>query len=186
MSSGQYNDRFIKLSNKQILLIVIITFFIFATIIFAAFELMHFSNTFDVKKLVSIFLVLGLFLGLGLGFFLSKKVKDKIEKTVIIIMCTIFTTILMPIFGHFTNRTLASEQAIEQVKLSQVNIYGSSRFGIPEDGGLEPEGFHIFIIRKNKPERIRLKENIYEGFKKGANVELPTKKGLWGFDFVAL
>ncbi len=186
MSSGQYNDRFIKLSNEQIVKVVLITLLVFATIIFASFELMHFSNTFGVKKLVFTFLILGLLFGLGLGYILSKKVKENMEKTVIIVLCSIFTMILMPILGHFTNRKIASEKVVEQVKLSQVNIYGSSRFGIPEDGEMLPEGFHIFIIRNNKPERIRLAENIYAGFEKGATVELSTRKGLWGFDFVAL
>lgn len=154
-------------------------------IILYTLEIRHFNNTFEVKNLLIFGAILGLLVGLFLGYKMSHFGKESIEVFQIYFIITILSIIFMPLLVSLSNRWLSFHSTtIEKVEFVESNAYFASRFG--NAGEPEIDGYHTFFIRKGKLERIDSKKAIFPNAKKREMVDLPVKKGLWGFTEVIL
>jgi hypothetical protein len=57
----------------------------------------------------------------------------------------------------------------------------SSRFGMVKNMSDNVDAVYTHFIKDGEPHRIRTKKPIFDGVERGTEVELPIRKGLWGF-----
>lgn len=155
---------------------------IILVIVLYVFEIRHFNNTLGVKGLVISGLVVGALLGLLLASQLQKYADELIEQFQIYITAMLLTMALMPLLVSMTNRLLSFHPIEkERVEFVQSDPFISSRFGhLPEQ---EIEGYHTFVIYRNRLERLKSKTVLFPNASKGDQVDLTLRKGLWGFRF---
>ncbi|MEL6866103.1 MAG: hypothetical protein AAFP19_16870 [Bacteroidota bacterium] len=155
-------------------------------VVLFAFEVRYFNNTFEVRQLVLRSLPFGLLLGAYLGYQLSKSSSELQEKVTFVVMPLILCLVFAPTFASISNRLFANRAPKqESVQFVKAEAIRSSRFGTYEwTPTSRPDAYHLFIVRNNRLERIKVKDNIFAGAQKGDQVDLPVYRGLWGFDFV--
>ena len=162
-----------------------VVFLLFGVIVLYSFELIHFSNTFRVKRLLLVALVLGLFTGTLAAVHYQKQFKEQMEKVVISVICVLVAVGVFPLLISLSNRLLTiKEPRREVVELFKEEPFGESRFGIIKGQPIKADGYYIFFIRDGQLERIKSKVPRFTGVEEGSIVELPIKKGLWGFEYV--
>lgn len=162
---------------------IIGTLLLFAVVVSYAFEIRHFSNTFNIQTLLLSALGVGLVIGLLSGFYFSKNIKNSLEKIQIIIALVFAGLFITPLLASWINRGLSSEAKMEEVTYMEQQVYSQSRFGQLE-GEMEPDGYYLFFYRNRKLERVKVKQMLFPpNTSKGLMVEIPIKKGGLGFDY---
>ncbi len=144
-----------------------------------------FSNTFEIEKLVTILLISGLVLALGWSSWYVKKknITDSIERTQTVL------TMCFAMMGFFVSmgvnlNYLVSLQPIEEkmVQVVKIEPFMKIRGGIMKGEKLTPTGFHVFIQKDGKNERLRYETMPdYEIFS-GKEAVISFRKGLLGFE----
>ena len=152
-----------------------------------ATEYKYFDNTLNIKKLLFIAAAIGGGLGILTGLFLSRTDKgDTVTKAQSILFCFFIGVLALPVIAAKTNRYMGTEQqSVKQFTfLRQIPVY-SKPFGQTKMEKFTPTYFLIYLETSNA-ESIRIKstKEWLQNSDKGKTIDLPVKKGYWGYDIV--
>lgn len=149
------------------------------------FEFRWMENTFEVRKLVWGSVVTGIFLGTLVTWRWQKNVDDSVAKMQLWAACLLLPAMFAPLFGSLANRLLSTRPAqIEEFIFHEEKAFAASPFGFFKGEKIAPDGYYIFFNRNGKLERIESDRPRFEDIERGTTIELPVKKGLFGFEFV--
>ena len=156
---------------------------IFLVAFLYAFEVKHFSNTFEIKSLITRSLIVGLLVGIIAGYFFSKQFNDGLEKLKSYFFFIVISLLLFPLLGSLSNRILSfsSKQKTEVEFQSQAG-YIQSRFG-NINTKKDQDGIFLFFVKDQKIVRVKTKKFLFPDSKKGDRVHIVTKKGFWGYEY---
>lgn len=175
-SNVQYYLRYTALAGFFLLLIILYVF-----------EFPYFSNTFEVQKMVIFAMILGAAFGAFLGYRYQYIAKDSVERFQVYTTFVVLSLIFMPLLVSLSNRLLSFQPIRqEQIEVFQVEARLSERFGVLKDDTVQPNSYYIFFIRDGNLERIKTDQVIFANKEKGDMIQLPIKKGLWGYEVVML
>jgi hypothetical protein len=158
-----------------------------------SYEIPYFSNTFDMKYLFFRALILGAIVGIGLGWFFSKKMTDASDRVPIFMLCLVGCLVVFPLKASFINHFFAKNDPLPTSSGSAISTkvvfekeepLRTSRFGIAKNSVLTADAFYVHFIKDRKMDRIRSKTQNFRTVEKGQEIELPIKKGFFGFEFV--
>ena len=148
-------------------------------------EVPYFSNTFNIQYLFFRALFAGALVGAAIGWFFSKKMADKSDRVPMFAVCLVACMAVVPLKALFTNHFFAKNTPLStKVIFQKEEPLITSRFGIPKNTVIKPDAYYVFFLRNGKTERIRSKTSSFRTVGMGQEIELPIKKGFWGFDFV--
>lgn len=147
------------------------------------FEFHWIENTFDAGKLVSRSVFAGVLAGILTGFLWRKKADDLVARLRLWSACLLLPAMFAPLIGSLTNRLLSPHpERLIHVEFWQETAYAEERFGFIKGEKVEPEGYYIFVVRDGEIKRFDSKIPRFPSVQRGDQIELPVKKGLWGFD----
>ena len=174
-----------RLSKKEYLLYSAIGIGVLALIVFYVLEIYYINRTFKVGWLMGISALVGLAAGGWIAYNLRQTGKDLTEKIELYVFCMLMGAFFAPLLGSLSNRLLSfhpvRQEAVEFVKQEG---YKSDRFGILQGEEVELDGYYLFFLRHGKVERITTKIPLPPDIQRGDTLYLPTKKGLWGFEWI--
>jgi hypothetical protein len=157
---------------------------LFAVILGYIREVPYFSNTFDIQHLFFRSLFVGLFVGVSLGLLAIKFVTDKADRTPVLVLSILTCVIVFPLLGIMTNHALAKNDPLStKVLFEKEEPLRTSRFGVAKNSTVTVDAFYVYFTKDYKTERIRSKTQSFRTVEAGQEIELPIKKGFWGFDF---
>ncbi len=141
------------------------------------------GNTFEAEKLVGFSIMAALMIGAFLGWKFQKNGEEQVDKIRIWAVCLLVPALFAPLLGSWSNRLL-SPHPVEnkQFEFFEEKPFAQSRFGFIKGETITPDGYYIFVFYNNELQRIRSKRSHFQGRQRGDMVELPVKKGLWGFE----
>jgi hypothetical protein len=172
-----------QLKKSEYALGIFGTFVIFMVVFLYTFEVKYFSNTFEIKSLISRSLMVGLLVGISVGFYFSKRFNDGLEKLKMFVFFIVISLLLFPLLGSLSNRLLSfsPKQKIE-VELQSQEAYLQSRFGRIKTKN-KKDGVFLFFVKNQKIERVKTKEILFPDSQKGDRVYIVTKKGFWEYEY---
>ncbi len=177
----------IKLKRKEYISAGLVVLLVFIALVLFAFEVKHFSNTFQVNAMVQRALLLGGGVGLGISYWLTRNKPDMdlLPKFQLWVAVFIGCVLIMPLLASLTNRYLSfSGSELTPVELVKVEGIYSSRFGMPEGETPKADVYYVFMIKEGQLERIKSKTNPFPNSNEGDFVDLPIRSGFWGYDYV--
>ncbi len=172
-----------NMTKKSVLWIVLGSLAIFGVIFLIAFETTWFENTFDATGLTVRSAVIGFIAGIVLAWIFIRKITDSLDKVKATLAIVIATLIIVTLCGSLSNRLFADKNITqEKVILFKEIPYYSGRFGLPPKDQIQWTGFYIFVVRNDKIERLVSDEALFLPEMAGLEVEIPVRKGFWGYD----
>ncbi|MFK7774702.1 MAG: hypothetical protein AB8F94_21365 [Saprospiraceae bacterium] len=172
-----------KLKKSEYALGILGALSIFLVAFLYAFEVKYFSNTFEGKSLILRSLIVGTLVGIAAGYFFSKQFHDSLEKLKLYIFFIVIALLVFPLLGSLSNRLLSfSSKQKTEVELQSQEAYLQSRFGRVKTKN-KKDGIFLFFVKDQKIHRVKTKEILFPGSKKGDRVYIVTKKGLWGYEY---
>ncbi len=152
-------------------------------------EVPYFTNTFGIRFLIFRAVLLGGFLGwFANRFVYRQKGDDMTDRIQIALFFIVPSMIIAPLLALFTNHILSKKTEVhfEKVVFLKEIPLKMARFGVNKDALKNVDAVYTYFIRSEKQERIRSKHLLFKDIQEGSEVELPIKKGFWGFEFVEL
>lgn len=168
--------------NKLISIVGVALFF--GVIYGYAHESTYFSNTFGSNYLFFRGLGFGAVVGL-VGFFcLQHNATDALERFQIGAFSLLLGAFVFPYLAIWSNHFFADKRPLSIKVIFQRNEpIRTGRFGIAKGKLPEIDGYYTYFLKKSAEDRVRSKQQLFRGIEQGSEVELPIKKGFWGFDF---
>jgi hypothetical protein len=150
-----------------------------------AFQIPVFSNTFDSMYLFFRALLVGGVTGFVVGRYLKDRSELPEEKLGILLGCIFAGIIVFPLIAIISNKTISLSDPLSiKVKYMRTEQLISSRFGMVKNMSDNVDAVYTHFIKDGEALRIRTKKPIFDGVERGTEVELPIRKGLWGFNVV--
>jgi hypothetical protein len=147
-----------------------------------AFQIPVFSNTFDSMYLFFRALLVGGVTGFVVGRFLKDRSELPEEKIGILLGCIFAGLIVFPLIAIISNKNISFSDPLSiKVKYMRTEQLISSRFGMVKNMNDNVDAVYTHFIKDGEALRIRTKKPIFDGVERGTEVELPIRKGLWGF-----
>lgn len=149
-------------------------------------ETHYFYATFEAHLLFNRAFFIGLVLGLVSGWFVAKnKATDSIERFQFLSIFVLLGSLVLPLLAMFSNHALA-EKKIENLPVVFLKEDGRfvSRTGIVQGQPMEMDYYITYFLKDQAVEQIRSKMPLFAQIEENTPVELPIKKGFWGFTFV--
>jgi hypothetical protein len=144
-----------------------------------------FSNTFEIEKLVTILLISGLVLALVWSRCYVKKnnITDSIERAQTVLTMVVATMGFFVAMGVNLNYLVSLQNAEEKiVQVTNIQPFMKIRGGIVKGEKITPSGYHVFIQKDGKNERLRYETmDDYQTFI-GKELNFSFLKGLLGFE----
>jgi len=173
-----------KLSAGKKILAFAVVFLFVGLVALYVLEFHWLGNTFGVGRLLLYAFALGFLVSFGLSRRLTRKVESDYDKMRLSLLIIFIGTLFTPLFASLSNRLLSPYPVenrpflfLEERPVSDLKIIDEKN---------APRGWFIFIMKDGKIERVKSSQRLFKDVEKGANVVLPVKKGLWGFEFAAL
>ena len=158
--------------------------FLFGTLYGYTREVAYFSNTFDSRFLFFRGIAVGIIAGLAAFFYYKKSAIDGIERFQIGAFFILLGMFVFPYLFMWSNHFFARKDPLSIKVIFQRNEpIRTGRFGISRDKLPEIDGFYTYFLRDSEPNRVRSKQQLFQGVESGGEVELPIHKGFWGFEF---
>jgi hypothetical protein len=152
-----------------------------------AHESLYFSNTFQSRSLFFRGSVMGALVGLVGFFFLKNKAADALERFQIGAFSLLLGMFVFPFLALWSNHFFAEKDPLStKVIFDRNEPIRTGRFGISKGKLPEIDGFYTYFLKDSDIDRVRSKQQLFRGLERGTDVELPVKKGLWGFEFVEI
>ncbi len=109
-----------------------------------------------------------------------------LDRTRIIVGVVAGCIVLTPLLLSLTNRLFSSRQpdTISVEFVSETGRYGSR--GLIEGQQYEPTFYELFFYWEHRLYRVAYQASHYDGTTSGSLLQLPVRRGLWGFDWVNL
>jgi hypothetical protein len=169
--------------NKLISIIGVALFF--GVIYGYAQESAYFSNTFNSKYLFFRALGVGVLVGLAFFYFFKNAATDALERFQIGAILVVLGMFVLPFLAMWSNHFFSDKGPLSiKVIFQRDEPIRTGRFGISKGKLPEIDAFYTYFIRNGEIDRVRSKQQLFRGIELGTEVELPIRKGLWGFDFV--
>ncbi len=169
--------------NKLISIIAVGLFF--GVIYGYACETVYFTNTLNVFYLLSRAAVGGVLLGLIVFSFYKKNVDEGIERFQLGAFFALIGIVVLPYVAIFTNHFFAKSDPLSiKVIFQRDEAIRTGRFGISKGKLPEVDGVYTYFLKNLDLDRVRSKQPLFRGIESGTEVELPIKKGFWGYQFV--
>ncbi len=160
--------------------------FIGLFVLYAA-EFKWLENTFDAGELIWKSIAGGVLVGILTGLFLKKHAEDLVSHIRLWAACLLVPAFFAPLAGSLTNRLLTPhETQLQDFEFWEEKPYASELYGFIEGEKIEPDGYYLFILRNGEIKRFKSKFQRFKGVRRGDIIKMPVKKGLWGFEVVAL
>jgi len=160
-----------------------ITLLIFMFITLYAFELEYFNPYTNVSLFLKAALVFGLSIGVSLAFYLKRQAKNATEILQIFTFCIVVCLIFSPLVCSLTNRAIATDTYKKEVQIIQIDKRYVSRFGKSKNEKIIANRLVVKYLYKGKSYFFSTKDMTLAGLKRGDEVFLDFKKGLWGFEY---
>ncbi|MCB0522181.1 MAG: hypothetical protein H6577_14005 [Lewinellaceae bacterium] len=143
------------------------------------------ANTFDVGMLVAGSILTALMIGAAAAWKWQKWGDEQVDRIRIWAACLLLPALFSPLLGSWANRLLSPYPVKnESFEFFEEKPFAESRFGFIEGEKITPDGYYIFIVHQGKIQRVKSKNQLFQGKQRGDQVELPVKKGLFGFETV--
>ncbi len=150
-----------------------------------AHESTYFTNTLGSNYLFFRGLAVGVIVGLAGFFYFENKATDALERFQIGAFSVLLGMLIFPYIAIWSNHFFAEKRPLSITVVFQRNEpIRTGRFGISKGKLPEIDGFYTYFLKDSDGDRIRSKQQLFRGIELGTEVELPIKKGFWGFDFV--
>jgi hypothetical protein len=150
-----------------------------------AHETMYFTNTFASRTLFFRGLVLGALVGLGVFLYYKNNAADMLERFQLAAFFMLLGMLVFPFLAIWTNHLFAKDTPLStRVFYQREEPIRTGRFGIFKGKLPGVDGFYTYFLKNSDIDRVRSKQQLFRGVALGMEVELPIKKGFWGFDFV--
>ncbi len=163
------------------------TFALLGLVLVYVFEIQRFENTMGVNDMVWKSLAVGLTAGIFAGWRLACKGKEQVARLQIWATCLLGCLVFAPLFCSLANRLLSPhEPTLKQVEFFQEKPFFASRFGMLAGEKITPSGYYLFFSNQGKLERIKTKEQHFQGIQRGDTIEIWIKKGLFGYELVLM
>jgi hypothetical protein len=172
-------------TGRTQIIAILIAFTLIGLMIFYVLEFHWIGNTFNAKKLVFWSFGLGLVAGIFISRYYTKSIEDSYDRMRISILIIFLFTLFGPFLGSLTNRLL-SFQEIENQQFKFFDEKPIADLQIVSTEKTKPEAYFVFFMRNGKVERVKTSQRLFEGVEKGTTIQLPVKKGLFGFEIVCL
>ncbi len=170
-----------KIFLKSILVVTIL----FSIILGYVHEVPYFSNTFGILYLFFRFLFLGIAVGGIIGWRLSKNAEDKSDRVPIIAFSVVAGMVIFPLLGISSNHFFAKDAPLSiKVLFQKEEPLRTSRFGVAKNTTVTVDAFYLYFLKDGDLNRIRSKTQSFRNIEAGQEIELPVKKGFWGFTYV--
>ncbi len=152
-----------------------------ALIILYAIELGHIGNTIGYLNLIWKSILISIFIGVLLGRQFQGKGEELVDKIRIWSACILLPAFFAPLLGSLTNRNLSDHISESKTfEFIEEKAFVSSAYGLQK----RPDGCYLFVFYDGKIERFKRKECHYLALKRGEEISLTIKKGLWGYEVV--
>lgn len=176
-----------KLNKMERMIGLGTVFGVLLLIVLFVFEIPHFNRTFYVGRMVVASMVIGLIIGSICGWIIAQRVDGTVEKASAFLLTMIPTILFMPTVVSISNRIISfSDVQKETVELVSVDGRIKERFGLLKNEEAKIGNYDIFFIRDNQVEKISTPVNMFPNAEEGDLVQIPVRKGLWGFEYIAL
>jgi hypothetical protein len=150
-------------------------------------EAPYFSNTFDSNYLLFRGAALGALVGLLGFFYLKSNATDALERFQIGAFSLLLGMFIFPYLAIWSNHFFADKGPLSiKVIFQRDEPIRTGRFGISKGKLPEIDGFYTYFLKNSDFDRVRSKQQLFRGVEQGSEVELPIKKGFWGFEFVEI
>ncbi|MDX1942335.1 MAG: hypothetical protein SFU99_17350 [Saprospiraceae bacterium] len=155
-------------------------------IVLYVFEFEYFNRTFQVGTMTFWSMLIGIAFGLLVARRFLKSANDLIDRVRVVLLCTVGIAIFMPLFASLSNRLWSFHPTTPvAVEFVESEAYIGSALGLMRGEKITPTGHRTFVYRDTKLLKIQTKEALFPEAQRGDTVQLPVKKGLWGFEFVS-
>ena len=159
---------------------------LFGVIVLYVLEFQWFQNSFEVQRLVTGAVTVGLFVGVLFGLVFQKKGNALVEKMQIGTACLIVPVLLIPLLASLTNGLFATQAVPTEVQFWEEKAYTLNRYGMLKGDKVDTVGYFIFVIKDGEMMRLENETPVFPTAKQGDTVKISTRKGLWDIEFVEM
>jgi len=169
--------------NRPYAYALLLTLLIVGLIVLYVFEFPYINRTLHGGRLVLGALLTGAILGGFLGYRYRHQAADLTEQVQLYLFFMVLTALFMPLFASLSNRLL-SWQPVQQVTVEFVEEDSRfvSLYGLTKDEQMRPNRYYLFFYYQGELFRIQTNTPLATGLEQGDALQLPLKKGLWGFE----
>ncbi|MEZ4955844.1 MAG: hypothetical protein R2825_19960 [Saprospiraceae bacterium] len=154
-------------------------------LVFYVMEFGHLGNTLFATGLIKKSLVFALVIGIYLGWRLQSQGSEQVDKIRIWAACILLSLFFAPMVGSISNRVLSFGKITNKsFEFMEEKAFASSAYGFLKDETIEADGCYLFVFYEGAIHRLKRKQCIYWDRKRGDVINLPVKKGLWGYEIV--
>lgn len=162
-----------------------LAFLVVVVIVLYVVEFDHIGNTLFAFGLIGKSLLHALLIGIYLGWRFQSKGKEQVDKIRIWAASVLLSLFFAPMVGSMSNRILSfSKIKFQPFEFIEEKAFASSAYGFLKGEKIEADGCYLFVYYEGAIHRLKRKHCIYWDRKRGDIINLPTKKGLWGYEIV--
>ena len=148
-------------------------------------EFSWFDRTIGMRSLGLYAMAFGAIAGTGLGWRFSKQSRNTVETVQLYVFFIVLCTLFSPFFASLSNRLLSpAAPRPKQVEFFEEQAFLSDRYGLIKGEKAKPSGYYTFFYYRGRLRRVKSREPLLPGRKRGETVTLYMKPGLWGFEVV--
>lgn len=149
------------------------------------YEFTYFTNTLQFGELLVRSEIVAGVLGIWLGLRLVKVGDEMVDKVRIFSGCLLLPLVFAPLAASLSNRILTTHSIRkESFEFFDEKPFSPQPYGVIQSEKLSPEGTYLFVIVDGDLVRLKSKSKVGTGKKRGDQLELSVKRGLWGYDVV--
>ena len=165
---------------------VLLTLLFFALILVYVKEFPFFSNTIEVKWLLTGALIAGLLIAVLIVALSFKKLAPLGRHIPELLFIGSVSLIFSPLFASLLNRYPGTDE-LQSFEFVSETPFIASRYGILKDEKLKPTGYQLKVRYKGRELSFRYKTQAYFPVTRpGEEILVPVRRGIFGFSVVML
>jgi len=165
---------------------VLLTLLFFALILVYVKEFPFFSNTIEVKWLLTGALIAGLLIAVLIVALSFKKLAPLGRHIPELLFIGSVSLIFSPLFASLLNRYPGTDE-LQSFEFVSETPFIASRYGILKDEKLKPTGYQLKVRYKGRELSFRYKTQAYFPVTRpGEEILVPVRRGILGFSVVML
>ena len=154
-------------------------------IVFYVIEFDYIGNTIGFNHLVVKSLVVAFFAGILLGLHFQKKGKEQVDRIRIWSASLLLPLFFAPWLGSLTNRMMPRNAVIvKSFEFVEERPFAASAYGFLQGETVEEDGCYLFVYYEGEIHRLKRKKCEFHDRENGDVIDLPVRKGLWGYEVV--
>jgi hypothetical protein len=145
-------------------------------------EFNWFNRTINMPELARYALLIGGLAGAAIAWAQRHQGRDQLERVQLFIFFIVIIGLYGPLFASLSNRLLSFRpEEYKTVKVTEENAFYASRTPPIKGETVKPSGYYLFFYFQNELRRIKIEKSYLRGRDPGTEIQLPMKKGLWGY-----